>query len=64
MARSKKGDDDMEDEFKHLSRGDLIQLILAMEAEESYARPGWWVGVVLFAAIVTPWLLIGLWVLS
>jgi hypothetical protein len=25
---------------------------------------GWWVGVVLFAAIVTPWLLIGMWVLS
>jgi hypothetical protein len=54
----------MEDEFKHLSRGDLIQLILAMEAEESHARPGWWVGVVLFAAIVTPWLLIGMAVLS
>ena len=64
MARSRKGDDDMEDEFKHLSRGDLIQLILAMEAEEVRARPGWWVGVVLFAAIVTPWLLVGLVVLS
>jgi hypothetical protein len=54
----------MEDEFKHLSRADLIQLILAMEAEEVRARPGWWVGVVLFAAIVTPWLLVGMWVLS
>ena len=54
----------MEDEFKHLSRGDLIKLILAMEADEIRARPGWWVGVVLFAAIVTPWLLIGMWVLS
>ena len=55
----------MEDEFKHLSRADLIKLILAMENEEGRPMPsGWWIGVVLFAAIVTPWLLVGMWVLS
>jgi hypothetical protein len=54
----------MEDEFKHLSRGDLIQLILAMEAEESHARPGWWVGVALFASILVPWIALIAWAIK
>ena len=53
----------MEDEFKHLSRGDLINLILAMENEEGRARPGWWVGPVLFASIILPWVGLFMWAL-
>jgi len=63
MEPSKRGDDDMDDEFKHLSRGDLINLILAMENEEGRARPGWWVGPVLFASIILPWIALFMWVL-
>ena len=41
----------------------IHDLAKALEAK-SEVRPGWWIGVVLFAAIVTPWLLVGMWVLS
>lgn len=27
-------------------------------------RPGWWIGVALFAAILVPWVLFGIWVMS
>lgn len=65
MELWKRGNDDMEDEFKHLSRGDLIRLIIAMENEEGRQMPsGWWLGVALFAAILIPWVLFGIWVMS
>lgn len=51
----------MEDEFKHLTREDLIKLILAMEAEEGRAVPGWWVGWVLMGAGLFPWVLLAVW---
>jgi hypothetical protein len=41
----------------------IHDLAKALEAKGEM-RPGWWVGVALFAAIVTPWLLIGMAVLS
>ena len=41
----------------------ISDLAKALEVK-SEMRPGWWIGVVLFAAIVTPWLLVGMAVLS